>query len=520
MSHELLKHSHENLKERVVRLAAMSLVLAVGAVSLFTMEDTPGAWAAALGYPDAAMPCEHYPYAQTGPGADYDWGPTHTAVYGDSSEISSRGYAYRNCTDYVAWKESALGVTIPRNLGNAGNWYYNAPVSDRSGIPKPGEAAVEPGSASSFGHVAFVESVNGDGTITVSEYNYDLRGDGDIRTGTSSSLGFTEFVDFGASVSAKAAAAQSDPTPAIAYNPGNDLPVVAEQDPQDELTFHYQKSDASWGTSHLGEADSAPDVAYNPGNDRPVIAAEGAGRTLMYYYQKSDASWGAAHLGEADSAPDVTYDLSDNLPGVAVEGAGHDLLYYYQRPGGSWSHDYLGETGSAPALAYNPANGSPAVVNEGVDGTLDYHYMKADGAWGLAHLGDAGSRPEVAYNPGNDLPVVVAQGSDGTLDYHYQHTDGSWGSVQLGHADSDPSAAYNPFNGRPVVAVKDGSQLIYHYQQSDAGWGSIDLGPGVSAPDVAYNPSNGRPVVAAEGSDGFLEYYYQKSDAGWGLAGL
>ena len=151
-----------------------------------------------LGYPDASMPCEHSPYNVAGACANYDWGPTHTATYNDPSEYSSRGYAYRNCTDYVAWKLGALGASVPHNLGNGGDWYNHAQESQKATTPKAGDAAVKPTSSSdAYGHVAYVESVNDDGTITVSEYNHDVKGDGDTRTGTASSMGFTEFVDFG-----------------------------------------------------------------------------------------------------------------------------------------------------------------------------------------------------------------------------------------------------------------------------------------------------------------------------------
>ena len=147
-----------------------------------------------LGYPDSSMPCEHSPYNVTGSCANYDWGPTHTTNYDDPSEYSSRGYTYRNCTDYVAWKEGTIGVTVPHGWGNGGNWYNAAPANERSNAPAAWDAAVESGTP---GHVAFVESVNNDGTITVSEYNEHGDGTGDTRTGTAKSMGFTEFIDFG-----------------------------------------------------------------------------------------------------------------------------------------------------------------------------------------------------------------------------------------------------------------------------------------------------------------------------------
>lgn len=165
------------------------LLLASLAVPSMASADT-------LGYPNWNMPCEHSPYSTTERCANYDWGPVHTEAYDDPSEYSSRGYSYRNCTDYVAWKLQSIGVpdSNTRGLGNAGNWYNNVPASERSSTPVARGVAVTPGNP---GHVAFVESVNSNGTITVSEYNYDGMGTGSTRTGTASSLGFTEFIDFG-----------------------------------------------------------------------------------------------------------------------------------------------------------------------------------------------------------------------------------------------------------------------------------------------------------------------------------
>jgi surface antigen len=157
--------------------------------------------ASTLAYPNSDMPCEHYPYGTSGTCSHYDWGLTHTEAYNDPSELSSRGYAYRNCTDYVAWKESTVGITVPHTLGNGGQWYTNAPPSEQSTSPKAWDAAVVPGNP---GHVAVVESVNSidassplNDNITISEYNYAGTGEGDTRTGTAASMGFTEFVDFG-----------------------------------------------------------------------------------------------------------------------------------------------------------------------------------------------------------------------------------------------------------------------------------------------------------------------------------
>lgn len=85
------------------------------------------------------------------------------------SSSFSRGndYVWGNCTWYVANRRA-----VPPTLGNARDWYYNAQqhgmlVGD---TPKIGAVAWKiPGYT--LGHVAVVESINPDGSFTISEMN-------------------------------------------------------------------------------------------------------------------------------------------------------------------------------------------------------------------------------------------------------------------------------------------------------------------------------------------------------------
>jgi len=152
------------------------------------------------GYPYASMPCEHAPYAVSGSGypdpycANYDWGPKHTSAYNDSFEISPYGYAYRNCTDYVAWQLASLGVpaSVYKGHGNGAGW-ASVPGLVTNTTPAVGAVAVQ--TSGEFGHVALITAVNGS-TIAIAEYNYNENGTYDTRTGTLSSLGFNEVTHF------------------------------------------------------------------------------------------------------------------------------------------------------------------------------------------------------------------------------------------------------------------------------------------------------------------------------------
>lgn len=86
-------------------------------------------------------------------------------------------YALGNCTWYVYNRFAQIGTYIYPYLGNAANWIYTAPLQGYAVTNKPqvGTAVVlAPGVAGShttFGHVAFCEYVNADGTFLISEMN-------------------------------------------------------------------------------------------------------------------------------------------------------------------------------------------------------------------------------------------------------------------------------------------------------------------------------------------------------------
>lgn len=94
------------------------------------------------------------------------------------------GYAYSQCTSFVAWKvASNTNFKNISGLGNAGNWGYE--LAKRGAVvnstPAVGTIAwAKPYSTygpTQYGHVAWVTGVNSDGTVSVEEYNW-LKADG------------------------------------------------------------------------------------------------------------------------------------------------------------------------------------------------------------------------------------------------------------------------------------------------------------------------------------------------------
>lgn len=106
---------------------------------------------------------------------NYDWG--YITSRGGNYQNSSRNYAFRNCTDWAAFRASELtGKSVPGNLKDAVYWDDNAPSGwTITGTPEAGDIAQSETTAP-YGHVGVVEKVNKDtsGKVTsieVSEYN-------------------------------------------------------------------------------------------------------------------------------------------------------------------------------------------------------------------------------------------------------------------------------------------------------------------------------------------------------------
>jgi surface antigen/peptidoglycan hydrolase CwlO-like protein len=118
------------------------------------------------GYPWGYAKCLHTGQVD-GPCYNYDW-----AVNGSPWNWKTGGYGYRNCTDWVSYRVGvATGKFVPSGLGNAKTWDDRAPAYGYtvSSTPKVGAAAVS--NYGYYGHVMYVEAVNGDGSIVVSDYN-------------------------------------------------------------------------------------------------------------------------------------------------------------------------------------------------------------------------------------------------------------------------------------------------------------------------------------------------------------
>ncbi|SDS85360.1 Surface antigen [Nocardioides scoriae] len=141
-----------------------NLVIYSGSTALWSSRGQgvsgPGTSSTTGGYPDAdAVACQGL-YAWCKNGSDY-----HPV----------RRLAYRNCTDYVAWKKGLVwGQVASGGSADATRWKAGWQERGREVGSTPRVGAVAWWGATStnrYGHVAYVLAVNPDGSARIGEYN-------------------------------------------------------------------------------------------------------------------------------------------------------------------------------------------------------------------------------------------------------------------------------------------------------------------------------------------------------------
>lgn len=139
-----------------------------------------------------------YPASATGPYGPWGCNYAHTSDFvAGCTYMDSWGMCNRECVSYTAWmvyKNDGINVT---GFGNANQWPGNAAAAGipMGSTPKVGAVAIYMGGSSDpYGHAMWVKSVNGNGTITVDQYN--LYYTGDFEETTISGAGLT-YIYFG-----------------------------------------------------------------------------------------------------------------------------------------------------------------------------------------------------------------------------------------------------------------------------------------------------------------------------------
>lgn len=155
-------------------------VLVLGAAAVSLSAPMPPASAESSDYP--------YHHGQYYASSSYWVDENGNGRRDGGEQYSPLGFVYRNCTDYVVYRVKALGGNMANwtgggRFGNAKNWDDNARTIGWTVSSTPAPHTIAVWEAGKYGHVAFVESVNADGTVNVSEMNYRIPGGYGERSG-------------------------------------------------------------------------------------------------------------------------------------------------------------------------------------------------------------------------------------------------------------------------------------------------------------------------------------------------
>ncbi len=114
---------------------------------------------------------------------------------GWAASYGANGYDYGWCTWHAANRRAQIGRPIPSNMGNAIAWLGAAQAAGlgSGSVPRAG-AVVYHTNIGGWGHVAFVEKVNPDGSALVSDMNYPIWGQVTHRTVNPGEFGGYRFI--------------------------------------------------------------------------------------------------------------------------------------------------------------------------------------------------------------------------------------------------------------------------------------------------------------------------------------
>ncbi|WP_433786766.1 CHAP domain-containing protein [Actinomycetospora sp. CA-101289] len=130
-----------------------------------------------VGIAPASAAGNDYPYSTAAPGVSDPWGMTE-----------------RQCTSFVAWRSHQNGQDIPGKTGGRGAWTADRWDDNAAQLRKKVDRRATVGgfaqwnahehvgytyqgrqysmTAGDMGHIAYVASVNADGTVTLQDYNW------------------------------------------------------------------------------------------------------------------------------------------------------------------------------------------------------------------------------------------------------------------------------------------------------------------------------------------------------------
>ena len=446
------------------------------------------------------------------------WG----AARGASNEISYWGMgAGHNCTNYVAWKLISNGVDRPNiSLGDAAQWadsaVSNGIVVNRT--PAIGSVAQWDAFASNvgmYGHVAYVEKVNADGTILISEdaWRPNNRG-GPLTFRIVDATSVSHFLHFGDNTRWIREVSFEVPVPVTAPAEGE-----AALQPGDVAPSIPLQQIAYPSFALPGETVPNPFVTPVPGRIEPDRRVPVAPATTPGPSPSSEPTPTSSEPAPTQSETPTevpseprTEDPSPNpspteAPSEAPPTSELPVTGEPAEP--VWQQRSTGLLLSPTAMSAVTMGGGSTQLVFAEDGKLSTATRSPDG-WTVAETGVTSRAGKlVAVDMGGQWPQVVSI-DDGKLFLSAASLSG-WQKMPTGIAVTGEMAALDMGGLWPTIMVAQNDKL-FQVRRGMQGWQVSNTGLAVGGPITAVNVGGIPQVFAIE--DGVLQQLWA-DERGW-----
>ena len=408
-------------------------------------------------------------------------------------------------------------------------------------------------------HVAFIDGVNSNGTLSISEQNNnDSTSDGyqpypnapytHHRVWAWSSVQSAEggkalIVHFSLQLSNPVVGhalpqAGASHSPVIIENAnGQEEIFMVGRDTQ--LYHEWQNSNGSWsGWYNLHGSwpkDPAVDRDHNGVLEVFMVGNTGSNgtATLFHAWQTSPGSnnwtgWYPMAGIWPSETPSVTYNLSGEQE-VFMRGLNAQIYHAWLSSNGWTSWYSLGGNAAKDPIAVQNANGLLGVFYVGADRQLYYNWENSGGSWGNGtNLGGSWpNNPTVNLNQNGILEAFAIgnTGSNGAGLFHaWQTSPGStswtgWSIMSGNWPAGVPTVTQNTVGDLEIFMLGLNNYHLYHAWQTSPGstnWTIFyDFGQYWSRYPVVFKRSNGLMDVFLVGLNSVLYHIPQNSNAGW-----
>ncbi len=361
---------------------------------------------------------------------------------GETNEKSYWGMSPgHNCTNYVAWRLIGAGVSQPRtHPGDATTWAERA-IADGylvDAVPTVGSVAhwtAGAGGNGPDGHVAYVEAVNEDGTILISEdfwHGGDQLGPLTYRivdpATVSNFIHYLDTTDWLRQVVSTDAGWQVRGTGIDPTASAMSALRLAGTDPTiffsaDGLLQQADSAAGTWTVTSTGVRSTAETLAAVTMRQRPFVVSIDEG--LLILNASTESGWQRMNTGIEITGEVAAVDLGGLVPTIYISQGG--FLYEVWLEEDGWHAQSTGIEIWGPISAVVPESGWPEIFS--VENGLLFRAWQDIEGWHRESTGITASGRTSATTVGGVVSVVLDQDDDL---YRIDPTETGWLKRPLG----------------------------------------------------------------------------------------